>query len=179
MVDADMTDMAELKGLGVIQEANRRFFHPLGLHIVSDEAALIKIATSPAGVVFAPGYMDPCAKRRFEEYASRRLHARKEALGYYIQPVADAPEKRVAVCCECVNVLSYGGSNGIVYTCQKEREAFVSNVPGQFKACSQRNPNGTCPDFEVSVEALAVVKELIQANSFGLNCSRPEVAKDC
>lgn len=178
MIDADMI---ELRGLGVIQEANRRFFHPLGLHIVSDEAASVKITTSKAGVVFEPGFIDAGRKRRFEEFVNTRLSAREEALGYYIQPAADAPfEKRVAVCCECVHALSYRcTSNDTVYTCKKEREAFTSHAPGQFKVCAQRNPDGTCPDFEVAVEALAIVKEMNRANSIGSNYNRPEVAKDC
>lgn len=177
MIDADMN---ELRGLGVIQEANRRFFHPLGLHIVHDEAAMLKITSSSAGVVFEPVYIDRGRKRRFEEFAEARLTVRQEALGYYIQPAEDLPEAaRVAICSDCVHSAQYVTTSGVAYTCKKVREVFTSHAPAQFMPCVQRNPKGTCEDFEVPVDALTVSARFNKLNCVKAANLRPEVAKDC
>lgn len=176
MTDADMN---ELRGLGVIQEANRRFFHPLGLHIVHDEAAMLKITSSSAGVVFEHKYIDSGRTRRFESFAEARLNTRREALGYYIQPTEDPlGAERVAICSECVHSTQYVSTSGRMFTCMKERVEFVSNAPEQFMPCVQRNSEGTCKDFEVAVDALTISPRLKKLKCMSSANTSPEVVKD-
>ena len=94
-------DLDELIELGVIQEANRRFFHVLGLELVTrldpERGLVLEIdggGCDQAGLAF--GYHEEEwsefrqeRARRIDAIYTGALAARLEAFGYAIQPIAD------------------------------------------------------------------------------------------
>lgn len=83
---------------GYLQEANRQFFHPLGLSLALMEDALIvhDFRSKPTGPTFSPDvvqsekFMERAERIAFE--SARRLMARQEALGFGVQRT-DMPKK--------------------------------------------------------------------------------------
>jgi hypothetical protein len=81
---------------GYLQEANRIFFHPLGLALELDlEAGTLRVwdyRDDPEGIVFSPG--DDLAEKagRVMEIRKARMPARMKALGYWRQPAAKVNE---------------------------------------------------------------------------------------
>lgn len=88
---------------GLLQEINRRFFHPMGLSLyVTVDLATNKIRfggiedlrDDPEGVYFATGNSE--FSRAKEENVDRMLVSKKEvrekSLGYYLQPTPEIPE---------------------------------------------------------------------------------------
>ena len=78
----------ELIDLGILQEANRRFFHPLGLALEIDSVNKISIQDhrdDPEGMIFADGVMEYSKYKKFEEFRHQRHSARLEGLNYIIQ----------------------------------------------------------------------------------------------
>ena len=75
---------------GYLQEANRLFFHPLGLALEADlESGTIKVwdyRDDPEGITFDKVDLQPKALHVAELEGGRYL-ARRKALGYWIQPV--------------------------------------------------------------------------------------------
>lgn len=104
-------DINELRELGVIQEINRQFLHPLGLAIeveIADDgsAKLGRIWDSrddPEGIIFGtiedenagggPGGAAVWDRRRekaarFDEFKRTALTTRRASLGYEVQPLS-------------------------------------------------------------------------------------------
>lgn len=84
-------ERGELLDSGIIQEANRRFFHPLGLALGTYPDGRLEIqdrrAEDPAGVLFDDS--DPEAKRKAEAFLELmrvRHRGRWMELGFVIQP---------------------------------------------------------------------------------------------
>jgi len=86
-------DIAEFRALGFLQEANRQFFHPLGLALevdVDDEgnerlSGVWDYRDDPEGIIFAAGSLD---RDKVEHVARERLrHAepRRVLIGAVIQ----------------------------------------------------------------------------------------------
>lgn len=85
----------ELWNLGLIQEANRVFFHPLGLSLCVDlDKGVLKVGDcreNMEGVTFAPGAMDARKYARFLEFYRQRSNVRSMRLGFFKQPAPVVP----------------------------------------------------------------------------------------
>lgn len=75
---------------GYLQEANRQFFHPLGIALAvnaTDGAILvIDIRSDMEGIIFDSGEIEPAKVQRVQRELDARLPIRRRALGYVIQP---------------------------------------------------------------------------------------------
>lgn len=87
-------DVREFRELGLLQEVNRLFFHPLGLAlevIIQPDGAeriggIWDYRDDPEGIRFGDDEMDLEKAKRADEFM-RAQHARREkVLGYVIQP---------------------------------------------------------------------------------------------
>lgn len=99
--DIKRMDIKEFREVGFLQEANREFFHPLGLALEIEEHAdgtmtlggVWDYRDDPEGMVYAPGVLDPAKveavdqERRSHEDARCRLFGS----GTAIQPVDWSP----------------------------------------------------------------------------------------
>lgn len=85
-----MTD--EIRNLGILQELNREFFHPLGLAAEVDlEAGTLKIQDfrdDPEGMIFGDGVMEWEKCKRFTAFRLERYERRCRALGFVHQAPA-------------------------------------------------------------------------------------------
>ena len=81
-------DPETFRNEGYLQEANRLFFHPLGLALeVNTETGVIKVwdyRDDPEGIRFEE--LDRRKSDRVRFLAEERAEARREALGYWVQP---------------------------------------------------------------------------------------------
>lgn len=101
MTDDDITrmDVAEFRELGLLQEVNRRFLHPMGLALeveVDDDGTerfggVWDYRDDPEGIAYVGGLLDTEEalerKERVDEMLTDKTEARTETLGYVIQPV--------------------------------------------------------------------------------------------
>lgn len=75
---------------GYLQEANRQFFHPLGLALELDpKTSTLKIwdyRDDPEGITFDKTDLQPKAAH-VAQLEGNRYAARKKAVGYWIQPI--------------------------------------------------------------------------------------------
>lgn len=88
-------DPQKLLDEGYIQEANRQFFHPLGLALsvevdadgVAKLAGVLDYRADPEGMMFADGGIDPdkAADVLIEQHS--RKQTRSAALGFWVQPI--------------------------------------------------------------------------------------------
>ena len=87
-----MFDLKQFIDKGILQEANRSFFHPLGLAIsvdIDDDGAvsLGHIVDSDDAEGWMFGEIDSDKAAAFKEWASGRAPDRLKALGWLIQPI--------------------------------------------------------------------------------------------
>lgn len=98
MSEIKRIDIREFRELGYLQEANRQFFHPLGLalEVQVPETSRGKetlggvwdYRDDPEGVYYAEGYgLDPEKAARVLTQVQRMYPRRIEALGFWIQPL--------------------------------------------------------------------------------------------
>jgi hypothetical protein len=88
-------DIKEFADTGYLQEVNRLFFHPLGLalEVVEDADGDCRLGgiwdyrDDPEGIIFED--VDPVKVERVREARVSRSKARRDALGYTIQPEMD------------------------------------------------------------------------------------------
>ena len=95
-------DLRELWQLGVLQEANRLFFHPLGLAMVWEVGddkepkilGLLDARDDPEGWIFTDLRSPECAQKSYDVQQLRRRFelARKAKLGSSIQPLGSCLE---------------------------------------------------------------------------------------
>src|SRR6266498_2549586 len=92
-------DIAEFRRIGLLQEANRRFFHPLGLalEVVIDEDGAERLGgiwdyrDDPEGVYFAGDLgPDPDKAAAYDALLEQHREARVAMFGWVVQPVAVA-----------------------------------------------------------------------------------------
>lgn len=92
MTHMQMT-LRELREEGYLQEANRRFFHPLGLALAvveyagNDRLMILDARDDPEGFIFDEA--DPPEWEKYERIDREwhtRVAKRREGLGYEIQP---------------------------------------------------------------------------------------------
>jgi hypothetical protein len=91
MSDIKHIPIKEFREIGFLQEANRQFFHPLGLALeinVDDETGEETISgvwdyrEDPEGIEFAEGYgLDPAKAARVEDERRRHFGPREEKFG--------------------------------------------------------------------------------------------------
>lgn len=97
--DVKMMPIAEFRELGFLQEANRQFFHPLGLALevlVDDDGSaqlggIWDYREDPEGVLFGADILDPA---RAERVACERQHHvahRVQLMGSVVQPLDWTP----------------------------------------------------------------------------------------
>jgi hypothetical protein len=95
-------DIKEFRERGYLQEANRRFFHPLGLALaieVDNETGKESLANvwdcrdDPEGIYFAGDYgNDPAKAANIEREWEEKAAVREVKLGWIVQPLgADPP----------------------------------------------------------------------------------------
>ena len=86
-------DPKALRDDGYLQEANRQFFHPLGIALELDPATgIIKVwdyRDDPEGIAFDEKVHLKLKADRLKEIQVARLPGRKQSLGYWIQPVTE------------------------------------------------------------------------------------------
>jgi hypothetical protein len=99
--DCPEISVQELKDSGLLQEVNRRFFHPLGLALAIQmptgngavgRLMVIDGRDDPEGILFAVGDLAAKAEAVRAEW-DRREPARRAALGYMVQPVLGSHEE--------------------------------------------------------------------------------------
>lgn len=90
-----LIDVGEFKDLGYLQEANREFFHPLGLGLAVVQLedgswklkGIVDSRDDEEGIIFAEGILS----REKADFVSnefvRRSIARLKKLGYNVQPI--------------------------------------------------------------------------------------------
>lgn len=87
-----------IRGMGILQEANREFFHPLGLALeVNLEDGTLKIqdyTEDQEGVIFAPGTMEWTKFWNFNYFRGAWALRRLERLGFIVQAPSAAPENQ-------------------------------------------------------------------------------------
>lgn len=82
-------DIKEFRELGFLQEANRLFFHPLGLalEVVQEEdgtehlGGIWDFREDPEGMMFSEGVIDPKKTRHVAEEFSRHVQERIKLFG--------------------------------------------------------------------------------------------------
>lgn len=88
-------DIKEFRELGFLQEANRQFFHPLGLALETtvDEETGEKILggvwdfrDDPEGMAFADGVIDSDKVNYVKNLKASKTKTRLNNFGYVIQP---------------------------------------------------------------------------------------------
>lgn len=90
-----MIDIGEFCKRGYLQEANRRFFHPLGMALVVEDdgngnCKLVGVTdhrNDPEGIVFAPGEIDRTKYETVDEERAAKASARIKAIGTVIQTI--------------------------------------------------------------------------------------------
>jgi hypothetical protein len=95
-------DLTEFRESGLLQEANRQFFHPLGLALevfTTDDGTVTEIAglrdsrDDPEGMIYGEDYISSdIAKQKAATVAAlfdSKREARLKALGYIVQPIPD------------------------------------------------------------------------------------------
>lgn len=96
--DGPTMSVKEFREMGLLQEMNRRFLHPLGLAmevIVDKETGEERIERlwdnreDPEGWNFIPGLIDAEKARAIFDEEARRLDYRERTLGYGIQPLGE------------------------------------------------------------------------------------------
>ena len=92
-------DIKEFRAKGFLQEANRLFFHPLGLalEVVIDKetgeehlGGVWDYRDSPEGVLFHDSMLTEEFKAKAERIAKlfeKKQKSREEVLGFFIQPI--------------------------------------------------------------------------------------------
>jgi len=94
--DIKRMDIAEFRQLGFLQEANRLFFHPLGLalEVVVDDDGTERLGGvwdyrgDPEGMVYGQDVLDGAKAQNVANEQARHLNAREAMFdGYYIQPI--------------------------------------------------------------------------------------------
>jgi hypothetical protein len=83
--------LEEMRSLGVLQEANRRFFHPLGLalaYTITDLGeGLSIIDMRKEGIRFADSVLSAEKWDAFHRLSTEQYNKRFEQLGYVIQAI--------------------------------------------------------------------------------------------
>lgn len=81
---------------GYLQEANRRFFHPLGLALtvqIDEDSGEIKLGQildgrhDPEGIRFARGMASVVKGEKIDDEWTHKSEVRMKALGYVVQPI--------------------------------------------------------------------------------------------
>lgn len=94
----------EFRALGLVQEINRKFLHPLGmaLEVIVDadtgEERIERVwdnREDPEGWVFGPGMIDAEKARAIDDEMLKRAHTRINALGFVVQPLPDGEKVQV------------------------------------------------------------------------------------
>lgn len=87
-------DIKEFRAKGYLQEANRLFFHPLGLAlevVVHDDGTeslggVWDFRDDPEGMMFDEEQLDPRKTAEIEQERLAKMTERIKALGWHIQP---------------------------------------------------------------------------------------------
>lgn len=108
MVKGDKTgrvDIKEFRELGFLQEANRLFFHPLGLalEVIQDADGSERLGgvwdhrDDEEGIMFTDGMIDEQKVKQVARERIKHIHARTKLFaGLFIQPVHEYRESRHA-----------------------------------------------------------------------------------
>lgn len=74
-----------LENNGILQEANRTFFHPLGLNLKLNEKLSLVIETTEDEHGFLLNSINPLALKVFRNFSQKRYKKRQEIAGFIIQ----------------------------------------------------------------------------------------------
>ena len=95
MTTSKTLDLNELRDSGLLQEVNRRFFHPIGLAlaVIFDEdetpidLSIVDAREDPEGILYAEITSTTANKFNAVEAVMKECHAKRyQALGYVYQP---------------------------------------------------------------------------------------------
>jgi hypothetical protein len=90
MAEIKYLDATTLRDEGYLQEANRRFFHPLGLALELDlETNTLRVwdyRDDPEGIIFAEGEDLRAKAQRIDSLMHDRLAPRMSRLSFFVQP---------------------------------------------------------------------------------------------
>ncbi len=97
MTSLPIMPIVDFINLGYLQEANRQWFHPLGLALFAtfqDNKPIgiglgVQATDDQEGIKFADTDIDAEKAHRILKEQTRREVARRKALGYVIQPIID------------------------------------------------------------------------------------------
>ncbi len=87
-------DIKEFREMGLLQEINRQFLHPLGLalEVIIDEETEIEslggiwdYREDDEGMTFGDGMINPEKVKNIKEFTKRQHKKRKETIGFIIQ----------------------------------------------------------------------------------------------
>lgn len=89
----------EVRRLGLVQEINRRFLHPLGYMLIvavyppgsgktDGLFGIIDFTDDPDGVAFDEGVIHPGVAQLIDQEWEKRLQPRQKALGHMVQPTS-------------------------------------------------------------------------------------------
>ncbi len=91
-------DIKEFRGFGYLQEANRQFFHPLGLalEVIIDEetgeetlGGVWDARDDPEGFLFVDQELNPLKAERVKEMYDAKAKVRQETYKYVVQPIPE------------------------------------------------------------------------------------------
>lgn len=92
---SDYIDLSEFISEGYLQEANRTFFHPLGLALeVETSTGKVRIRDErddPLGVRFGEGVVEEEKIKKVDDKWGKKMGKRVEELGYMVQSAEDSP----------------------------------------------------------------------------------------
>jgi hypothetical protein len=86
-------NIKEFREMGLLQEINRLFLHPIGLalEITLDEtkkeilSGIWDYRNDPEGILFAKGLINPEKIQRIKKFIDKQHKKRKKTIGYVIQ----------------------------------------------------------------------------------------------
>jgi len=88
-------NITEFRESGLLQEVNRRFFHPMGLALAVGEssdgsevvAGIWDFRDDPEGIFFQDGIIQEAKVKRVDEMFEAKREHREAKFGYHVQPV--------------------------------------------------------------------------------------------
>jgi hypothetical protein len=100
MSDPKYIDIKEFREIGLLQELNRQFLHPMGLalEVVINEDGTESLGqiwdyrTDPEGIIYEPGMIEREKYENILNHWRKMQETRRKSLGYMVQPLEENNE---------------------------------------------------------------------------------------